>query len=237
MNTPPRLLLVEDDAVSGAFLSAALEALPARVDLATHAAQASQLAGQHRHALWLIDANLPDGSGETLLDALRAATPSAPDALALTADHLPERHAALRAAGFAAVLTKPIAGDALRNAVRARIAGTATHAGDGEAEPIWDEARALAAAGGRRDTVDALRALFLAELPTQRDTVLRALTAGDDATARATLHQLKASCAFVGAARLLDAVRALHATPGDAIALAAFERECGAFSGTADLPA
>ncbi|MBB5014366.1 Hpt domain-containing response regulator [Rehaibacterium terrae] len=231
MNTALRLLLVEDDPVSGAFLTAALEALPAIVDLATDAAQARRLARVQIHALWLIDANLPDGSGERLLADLRAGlhadAPSVPSALALTADPFPERHASLRAAGFAKVLTKPLDGETLRTAVLAQLAGDTSAPPRPDGGP-WDEARALAAAGGRIETVLALRQLFLTELPRQRSAIRQALAAGDATTAQATLHQLKAACAFVGATRLLDAVRALHATPADDVARAAFERECDA---------
>lgn len=234
MNALPRLLLVEDDTVSGAFLTAALGALPAQVDLAVDAAQARQLAHAHRHALWLVDANLPDASGEGLLATLRAALPAVPPALALTADAFPERHALLRAAGFVRVLVKPLDGDTLRAEVRAVLAGGAGSVErDAPDAAPWDDQRALAAAGGRRETVDALRGLFLAELPKQRTAVVRALRSNDEASARAALHQLKASCAFVGAARLLEAVRALHAAPDDGDALAAFERECDALAASA----
>lgn len=231
MNTTPRLLLVEDDPVSGAFLTAALEALPATVDLATDAAQARRLARVQVHGLWLIDANLPDGSGERLLADLCSEARTTPTALALTADRFPERHASLRAAGFAEVLLKPLDGDSLRAAVRRRLDGVVPMP-PAAAPPaaVWDEARALAAAGGRSETVLALRQLFLSELPRQRSAIRQALAAGDAAAARATLHQLKASCAFVGAARLLEAVCALHATPADSAARAAFERECDALA-------
>src|SRR5690606_33004214 len=67
----PRILLVEDDPTSRAFLQAATEALPAVVDIAGSVAEALALATRHAHALWLIDAHLPDGSGSELLRVLR----------------------------------------------------------------------------------------------------------------------------------------------------------------------
>ncbi len=69
---PPRLLLVEDDATSQGFFRAALEALPAAVDVAGSVAQALQMGSATRHHLWLVDAHLPDGSGQALLQRLRA---------------------------------------------------------------------------------------------------------------------------------------------------------------------
>ena len=81
--TMPSILLVEDDRISAAFLSAALATLPARVHVAEDCAQA--LAASGPFDAWLIDANLPDGSGTWLLQRLRA-TDAAACALAHTAD-------------------------------------------------------------------------------------------------------------------------------------------------------
>lgn len=211
----PDLLLVEDDAVSRAFLSQALEALPARVDAADCAAAALTFADAGAHALWLIDANLPDASGETLLGQLRRRDARTP-ALALTADTPPERVASLRAAGFRAVLGKPITMAALHEAVHAALdAADPPAAAPSCDDVLWDDKQAAAALGGRADAVAALRKLFLAELPGQRDTVLAALARGDHAAARDELHKLKAGCSFVGAGALAEAARALHADPGD----------------------
>ena len=69
---PPCLLLVEDDPVSAAFLRDAAAALPARVVDAGTLAEAMAEAAATRFDLWLVDANLPDGRGESLLQALRA---------------------------------------------------------------------------------------------------------------------------------------------------------------------
>lgn len=209
----PRLLLVEDDPVSAAFLRDAAATLPARVDVAGSLAEARALAAEP-HDLLLVDANLPDGSGPALLRALRDAGIATP-ALAHTADADPALHARLRAAGFVDVLVKPLGASGLRAALRARLPGwTATR-------PDWDDAAALAAVGGQQAHVDALRGLFLKELPAQRERIEAAATAGDETAIRVELHRLAASCGFVGAARLADAVRALQVAPLDAGALQA----------------
>jgi CheY-like chemotaxis protein len=210
----PRLLLVEDDAVTAAFLVQALAPLPLRLALAGDLAQARALA-DGGEALWLFDARLPDGRGDQLLAELRARGFTVP-ALALTAEDDPSALASLRAAGFAAVLGKPIAAAALRQAVAAAI---------GPAAPAWDDAAALAALGGEPGTVQALRRLFLKELPLQSAAVATAWSGQDDRGLREQLHRLKASCAFVGAAALLDSVRALHECPGDAGAHARFQAQ------------
>ena len=67
---------------------------------------------------------------------------------------------------------------------------------------MWDEARALAAIGGSRASLQALRKLFLDELPTLHQQVIDARAADDVQSMQAVLHKLKAGCGFVGAARL-----------------------------------
>ena len=85
--------------------------------------------------------------------------------------------------------------------------------------PCWDDAAALAALGATSH-VDALRGLFLQELPGQRHRINRACVEGNEAAVRDELHRLVASCGFVGAARLGHAVRRMQARPLDTEALA-----------------
>ena len=211
----PIVLLVEDDPTTLAYLQAITEALPARVDAAGCMAEALRLAPTQPYALWLVDANLPDGRGTDLLRLLRqhqAATP----ALAHTATSEPRELDALRAAGFAEVLVKPVAAAQWQAAIRRHLAGAEAAATPAPPVPaldallLWDDAAAAVALGGNPGNVAALRGLFLAELPAQLD----ALRVGDPGTRQAQLHRLRASCAFVGAARLDAAVRALHDAPG-----------------------
>lgn len=209
----PRILLVEDDPVSRAFLAAAVEALPADVDAVANCAEAARRAAREPHDLWLIDAHLPDGSGEALLARLRRFSDT--PALGHTASHDRQELDRLVASGFLEVLVKPIAPGALQAAIR-RALGTpdaidADTPRRGGRRPVWDDDAALSALGGERAHVDALRRIFLQELPGQRLAVDAALAAGDGEGAGAVLHRLRASCGFVGAARLAEAVRTLHA--------------------------
>lgn len=242
----PRLLLVEDDAVTAAFLAQALAPLPLRL---VHAADLAQAWAQADggEALWLFDAHLPDGRGDQLLAALRARGWRVP-ALALTAEDDPGALDGLRSAGFLAVLAKPIAAAALREAVLATMA-PARHEGhaepvrpaapgrndaaarpacDAPAAPAWDDAAALSALGGEPGAVRALRRLFVQELAGQAGTIAAAWSARDEERLRGHLHRLKASCAFVGAAGLLESVRALHADPADARAHSRLQAEAAA---------
>ena len=224
---PMRLLLVEDDAVSRSFLDHALRALPATVDAAADAAQARALARDHLHALWLIDANLPDASGEQLLRDLRGLRADVP-ALCLTAEVQRERLDGLRTAGFIEVLQKPLTIAALHAAVaHALDANPSTRcAGSACATlPLWDDQQALRALGGNVDAMHAMRALFMAELPNQSVIIARAIADGNTDSVRAELHRLKASCGFVGSARLLEAVRALHDAPMDPACAQCFQEQ------------
>ena len=241
--TMPRILLVEDDPASRAFLTAAAEALPSVVDAAGDCAHARHLAARSGdHDLWLFDANLPDGTGAQLLASLRAAAPRVP-ALAHTASRERADLDPLLAAGFLEVLVKPITASALQGTLRRVLAqapaATAIDATRTDADtadvasptcgklPNWDDAAALAALGGEQAHVDALRRLFLDELPGQRRAVAVALAAGDVEGAGRELHRLRASCGFVGAARLAAAVRGLQAQPRSADALQRFDAAAG----------
>jgi DNA-binding response OmpR family regulator len=209
---PTRLLLLEDEPVSAAFLRDALARQPLPVDIAITCAQAEALAAPC-HGLLLLDAHLPDGHATALLQRLRKRGLVAP-AIALTAD--PSSQAQLRAAGFSRVLCKPVTGDDLRALVREAWREAYSDA------VVWDDAAALPALAGRDDALAALRALFLRDLPGQIEAVRAALGRGDFGAARAELHRLKAGCGFVGARRLLEAVATLHARPDDEPALEAF---------------
>ena len=213
---PPRVLLVEDDPVSAEFLAAAMGVLPVEVDVAGTCATALQLAKEHVHQLLLIDANLPDGNGRDLLRALRVDAPATP-ALAHTASRDRGDLDALIDAGFAEVLIKPLSAAELQAAVRRALqlqpAPTEAMPQRCGKLPVWDDAAAAAALNGNHAHVAALRRLFLAELPAQRDALLSALLADDAGAAGAHLHRLQASCGFVGAARLGQAVGALQRSP------------------------
>lgn len=222
MDALPQLLLLEDDPPSRMFLHEVLRALPARVDAVETLAQVRAAMTAQSYDLWLFDARLPDGDSATLLTERRAAGDATP-ALVLTADPRPERRRELLAAGFAEVLIKPLSAAALYAATRSMLTRRVRPmTGDG----VWDEAHALTAAGGVARTRDALRELFLAELPGLRERILQALDADDVDGAGASLHRLKGSCAFVGASALLRAAQALTQTPSDLATRDRFATEC-----------
>ena len=224
-DTPPvRLLLVEDDPTSRAYLAHALEALPAVVDQAAGMAEALALASPGRHQAWLLDANLPDGSGALLLARLRAGDPAVP-ALCHTAGDDAATLAAVAGQGFDGLIRKPVAPDALREAVRRHLPPAPLRVAD---QPLrWDDESAARALNGERAHVEALRKLFLDELPGTCDRIRDAVAKGRLADAGTELHKLRASCGFVGARRLDATVRALQQATGDPEALRRFEAAAG----------
>lgn len=212
-STPPRVLLVEDDPISRAFLDAAIQALPALVDAADSVAAAMALAEARPYDVWLVDANLPDGSGPQLLAQLRSRDASTP-ALAHTAAHDAAVQESLLAAGFENVLVKPLPAAAVRDALR-RVLDVASEPPGSrnpatlESLPDWDDDIAVRALNGNAEHVAALRRLFIAELPATLERVRNAFRNEDFQGLHDELHRLRASCGFVGAARLQEAVQAL----------------------------
>ncbi len=233
----PRVLLVEDDPVSAGFLSEALAALPARVDVAATLAEATALAETTKHDLWLIDAHLPDGAGAELLSRLRSRGYRTP-ALAHTAETATTLLDILIDAGFEEVLIKPLSIAMLHGAVQ-RVLRMQAH-GDVDRHapsktntsitpmlcgkfPIWDDAAALRALNGNVAHVEAMRGLYRSELPQVQLRTVAALRDENLTSLDAELHKLRASSGFVGAARLGAAAQALQANPRSIDARRQFE--------------
>ena len=224
----PRVLLVEDDPVSRAFLAAAVQGVPAEVDSADTLAAAAALAHAGGHALWLFDAHLADGSGAQLLRALRPHFPHTP-ALAHTASADAQLRETLLGAGFLDVLVKPLPAAAVRHAVRRALgmgdedaAGMAANAATGNQLP-WDDEVAALALNGNRAHIATLRGLFIDDLPRVLKHIAAAIGDRDLDGVRASLHRLRASCGFVGAARLGEATRALYQRTDSPALLARFQ--------------
>lgn len=215
----PRILLVEDAPVTQAYLTAVLEAWPATVDAVATAGDAMRAVsggirgGRGHHALWLVDAHLPDADGASLLVRLRSVAPWTP-AIAHTASRERVEIDALLAAGYERVLAKPVAAGVLRAAVEAALQPRSAVAEAGM-DPEWN--------------VAVLRRLFRDELPAQRATVNLAAQTGHRGDMASVLHRMRASCALVGAQHLDAAVRALQRAPGSRAALDGFNRAIAAW--------
>lgn len=123
MSLPSTVLYVEDDRINIILMEEAFRGLPDwRLECAEDGAQALDMLPRMRPDLVLIDMNLPDMSGVSLLLRLRAAADwHAPPCIALSADDQPDQVAAARAAGFRDYWLKPVEiaklADALRSAL------------------------------------------------------------------------------------------------------------------------
>lgn len=236
----PRILLVEDDPTSRTFLTAALRATPADVDAVDTMAAALALASSQAYSAWMIDARLPDGSGEELLARLRERDPRTP-AIAHTAAHEAQVLDALVAAGFAEALVKPIPAITVQSALR-RVLGVASDSAPvalavaGDELPLWDDDAATLALNGNRTHVDTLRDLFVQELAKSVYAISTAAERGDLDSVRGDLHRLRASCGFVGAQRLAAAVQTLQEEPSSTARLAALEHVANETLAHADVP-
>ena len=148
-----------------------------------------------------------------------------------------KRRDALRAAGFLLALSKPVTAANWRAAIRTLVAAPVVAPpppprpipADEDLEPsaagrpaVWNTRAALAAVGGNAGNADALRGLFLGELPQARDGIVLAARRGDTPAMRSLLHKLRAGCGFVGADRLCAAAALLHAAPASEPALHRF---------------
>lgn len=189
----PRLLIVDDDPVSLHFLAEVARGSHCDVVAVPNAIDALAAAHAGSFDLLLLDRRLPDMSGAELLARLRAANMMAP-AIATSAEIDAGIDAMLRAAGFIAVLSKPLAVEKLRAQLHAWLPD-----GSGVATPqLLDDASASAVSGSAVETLRALRGLFVAEL-TELEHDLT-----DDACVvdAERLHRLRASCGFCGATAL-----------------------------------
>ena len=105
-----RILVIEDHAASALVITEALRAAGWEVDHAPSAAIAREHVFDIAYQAILTDIHLPDESGDMILRTLR--TDAGPNrdvpVLAVTADLTDNRRAASRAAGFVAMIEKPI---------------------------------------------------------------------------------------------------------------------------------
>jgi CheY-like chemotaxis protein len=191
-------------------------------------AAAFALATAGPYDLWLFDANLPDGNGIELLSRLRAGDAETP-ALAHTASDDGVVIDALIAAGFREVLVKPLPTVTIQTVIRRTLgliggsAGMQDETASTTVLPVWDDDAAARALNGNREHIATLRTLFIAELVTARQRIATVARNQDLAGLRNELHRLRASCGFVGAARLGHATQELHNDVGSILRLQDFE--------------
>jgi CheY-like chemotaxis protein len=210
-------LILEDHAISREFLTQALNAFPCNSKSAETLSEALKLVKSYHFDLWICDMHLPDAEGIEILNRIRLAAPSEAKntkAIAITADLVSDVSAELIAAGFDEVLGKPMSIAELHAAIR-RVGIPTFHHLNTAADTLWDIEAAMKTVGGNETSMQALRDMFLNELPSQMDCVEKAFNAKNSASLKTELHKLMAGCGFVGAARLQGKVNALAVSPFD----------------------
>ena len=198
-----RVLIADDDPISLRFLEAALQQLGCATVSAGNVAAALAAASTAPFDLLLLDRNLPDGSGNELLAALRSGGIACP-AIATSAEITAATRTQLLTAGFVDCVEKPVTLARLRETLHPWL-DSATIA------PL-DDAAALAAVGGDSETLRALRSMLAKEVATLHDDLARGGIATPTLLER--LHRLRASCGFCGARSLADAAIALEQALG-----------------------
>lgn len=222
----PRLLVVEDDLITVNFIRVVLESIPAIVDTTAYKKEALDLARTHHYDGWLFDVHLADGKGIELLQELRQEGRKTP-ALAHTAESSTAVLNDLINQGFDLSISKPLTSDQLLRAANKLIAKSKIilplkpSQNDNDISklaqiPLWNNESALRAMNGASQHVKALRELFLRELHSMRLSIEDNYRNNDVEGMRKVLHQLTASCGFVGADRLAHIIRQLHINPNSA---------------------
>lgn len=115
-----RILLLEDDTALGQGIQMALQTPDTPVFLCATLAEARQILGQSRFSLLILDINLPDGSGLSLLREQKALHPAVPVIL-LTANDLELDEVTGLEAGADDYITKPFSLAVLRARVHAQL--------------------------------------------------------------------------------------------------------------------
>lgn len=208
-----RILLIEDNDISRAFLAEALSGPDIAVTACDGFTDALQFCGRNRFDLIVSDIRLGDGSLYEMTPQLPAGVPI----VATSADINANVRDRLGALGISSLLAKPTTVAEARAAVE-RALDEAVYAAE---LPVWDEERAFKALGRNSAALTSLKSLFKIELPEMAGKIQNAFDSGNSDEIQAILHKLKASCGFLGASRLLEACNALDEQP-DSRQLASF---------------
>ena len=203
-----RLLVADDNPITLNFLAAALRQLGWQAVAVADGAAAVTHAARERFDVLLIDARMPILDGAAALARIRSGHGKSAHspALATTASTDRGTHEVLLAAGFDAVLPKPISIAGLACALEAYDRNERDDPG-----VLFDDVRAHAVVGGDSNVVKALRGLLLAELerlPGELTLMSRQLDASRQLDER--LHRIAASAGFCGAVALEKAVHTLQ---------------------------
>ncbi len=244
-----RILLVEDNLVNQELALAILGGWDLCVEVACDGMEAIQALRRSDYDLVLMDIQMPKLDGleatATLRNPASGVRNPAVVVVALTAHAMAEDRQRCLDAGMNDYLTKPLEPGALL-AILDRYLPAVGATGRTEPAPVlpdqvplssaqptlsvdFDQAGLLQRLMGNREAAGMVLGSFVEHCPKQLALLAAAVLAGDFEAAAMSAHQLKGSCATVGAAVMLAQVRALEQAlqAGDPIPIQA---------GTASLP-
>ena len=217
-----RVLYIEDNLGNVLLVERLLEHRPnVELIVAMHGQLGLDLAFEHQPDLLLVDINLPDLSGHTILRRLRAdARTSATPIVVVSADATSSQIAACKAAGADDYLTKPFDIPAFFAVVDEFLAGTATSADPfatrsdtcpEEFEPtVLALLRRINDHEGSIDLIDA----YERESRSQLRRLIQASAGGDTAGAQGLAHSMRGATGTIGAVHLAALLGRLEAAIG-----------------------
>ncbi|MEO8460460.1 MAG: response regulator [Dokdonella sp.] len=207
----PHILVADDNPISLRFLEEALNQLGASCVLAEDGIVAVRSAKVERFDLLLFDANMPNLGGIGALEVIRSGSGLSKQSIAVatTAASETAAHEHLLASGFSAILSKPLTIAELQSVLTRYLPCTL---GATRSQTSLDDASALAAVGGDRTILNALRELLAAELTRLPDEMEELTGASDVPVLCDRLHRLEASAGFCGASALSEAIITLRAS-------------------------
>jgi CheY-like chemotaxis protein len=199
--TQPRLLMVDDDALSRELFSLLLRQKGYAVE-AVNSGEAALLHLQAQHALpevVLTDMQMPGLAGEDLALQLRSLYGTQMMLLAMSGSE-PKRTDKQAFDGF---LLKPFTVDQLAATISGCVPRTDAQADDGEHGTVLNQSvYQKLAASMRAAQIEQLYTLCLEDTVRRFSAMERAAAQGDDAAYRREAHAIKGGCGMVGAAEL-----------------------------------
>jgi DNA-binding response OmpR family regulator len=218
----PRLLALDDLPMNLDLVCEILHPHGYSIDRADCIQAALSLMQVQTYDLYLLDIQLPDGSGDALLQLRRQGGDQTP-AIAITGELDQQRRTDLLTLGFQQAIAKPFSADTLITAVRfllvqhTKLKLVASHRADTNSafDAYFDETQALATTGGNRELALHLRQLFRKDLAARMLEIHHAFRKPERTALNDARHKLAGAAGFVGASALSAMLAEFKANPSE----------------------
>ena len=208
------VLLVDDNEVNLKLASELIQLWGHRVTEADHGARAFELYCQQHFDLIILDIQMPDIDGATLLQMMREKNPDdTTPVVALTANILNDEADRLLQLGFDYYLSKPIDEAQFRalvdgNPMRKSKSSAVSEIDD--ADQVFDHQRSLALAAGNRSLLRQILEILQRDIPDHQQELEQASSARDRDRLGAIAHKLHGVTCYASLPRLRRQVLALQ---------------------------